>query len=222
MANTRFYLASSGSTTLTPAFSAGWEQTGEAVRLPLVRKGSGIVSALTDFTVTIPITTTQDILVAQFISEPLPAASVISLNMSGIVRCVEANAGGNCFLAFVVRSFRPSTLAFQAILNFTNSPDIEAGTTASTRTMNNASATIALAAGDVLVVEWGFSATTPSVGTTASMRFGTNASSDFAFTSGLTTDLNPWIEFTDLGFNLPNNYQFIKAGDGMSVTEKIR
>src|SRR4051794_25713472 len=71
---TRFYMPASGSAPITPAFDAGWEQTGQAVRLPLDRK-----LALTTATprvdtsaVTVPTTTTQDILAVQYISDPIP------------------------------------------------------------------------------------------------------------------------------------------------------
>jgi hypothetical protein len=55
------------------------------------------------------------------------------------------------------------------------------------------------------------------------MRQGNSAASDFALTAALTTDLNPWMEFsTDIFGTKLNNYQSARVGDGMSGAERIR
>jgi hypothetical protein len=77
--------------------------------------------------------------------------------------------------------------------------------------------------GDRIVVEIGGKATAPSTSATYTMRQGDSAATDFALTSALTTDLNPWCEFSkDLYATGLNNFQFLKVGDGMSVGEKVR
>jgi len=77
--------------------------------------------------------------------------------------------------------------------------------------------------GDRLVVEVGGHAAGPSAGGSYTMRFGNNAASDFALTSALTTDLNPWVEISQtLHEDRFTNYQSIRADDGISVGERIR
>lgn len=200
---TRFYFSSTGIPSTSPAFSASWEQTGQAVRRTMSTTTTG--SALTDFSVTVPITTTQDILAVQFVSLPLAAQSFSGASLTIIARCQEAAVGADAFFEFQVRTYRPSTGDFQSLRTIITTAT-EFGTTASTR---GPASTYGLSAvtvedGDLLVVEVGVNADAPSATSSALIRFGDDAGSDFAFTTGLTTDLNPWVEFTnDITFYTP-------------------
>jgi hypothetical protein len=226
---TRFYFPAEGSGTpaISPAFDAGWEQTGQATRLKLVRK-SQIAAASTlanTGTRTVPITTTQDILCNQFVSDPFPRPVLLDagITFSLVMRVLESAATANVTLACVVRLV-DSAGAARATLFSTFSTGTEFGTTAATRIVAATAITSILAnAGDCIVVEVGGNAAAPTAATTYTMRQGYSATSDFALTAALTTDLNPWCEFSaELYGTGLNNYQFAKAGDGMSVSERIR
>jgi len=79
----------------------------------------------------------------------------------------------------------------------------ELATTSQTRIMpSTAISSYTCAAGDRLLVCLGYRTyNTSSTSVNAVIRLGDNAASDFALTSGLTTDLNPWVELSaDLVF----------------------
>lgn len=225
---TRFYFPAegSGAPALSPAFDAGWEQTGQATRLKLVRKSTlATVSALADTgTRTVPITTTQDILCNQFVSDPIPPqlfdASVL---VSLIIRVLESATTANVTLAAVVKIVDAQGVARGTLFSTFNT-GTEFGTTQSTRIVAQSAVTpLATQPGDRIVVEIGGHAAGPTAATTYTMRQGNAAASDFALTAALTTDLNPWMEFsTDIFGTKLNNYQSARVGDGMSGAERIR
>lgn len=225
---TRFYLPSSGAAPVSPAYDAAWEQTGEADRVALGFLDNDGTTALTDKTVTVPITTSQQILSRQFVSTPLHA-----INISGTVSCVlrglESALTANAFPAIGVRVVSNDGATVRGtLLTVQSTGGVEYVTTAATRLLGNRLSTLEVTPvtsvqGDRLVIEIGVDAQAPEAATTATQRFGNNAASDFAFTSALTTDLNPWVEFSMDLFGSPlNNYSFVSVGDGMSTGEKIR
>jgi hypothetical protein len=229
MAATRFYFPAEGSGTpnISPTFDAGWEQTGQATRLKLLyKKNLSSLSTLADNgTRTVPITTTQDILCNQFVSDPIPPQQIdTSCTLSSVIRVLASATTENCTLAFVVKvvSQDGGTVRGTLLSNFTTGASFVA--TAATRILSATPVTaVTTQPGDRLVVELGAHAAAPSTSGTYTMRQGDSAATDFALTSALTTDLNPWIEFsTDLFATPLNNYQFVKVGDGISVGEKIR
>src|SRR4051812_1922964 len=105
---TRFYFPAEGSGTppVSPSFDGGWEQTGQATRLNLLRKTNlSTLSTLADNgTRTVPITTTQDILCNQFVSEPYPAINFdTSCLFSLVIRVFESATTANVTLAIVAK-----------------------------------------------------------------------------------------------------------------------
>jgi hypothetical protein len=226
---TRFYFPAegAGAPTLSPAFDAGWEQTGQATRLNLVRKANlSAASTLANTgTRTVPITTTQDILCNQFVSEPFrrPFLLDAGITFSLVIRVLESAATANVTLACVVKLVDSGGTS-RATLFSTFTTGTEFPTTAATRIVSATAITsIQAAPGDCIVVEIGGNAAAPTAATTYTMRQGYSATSDFALTAALTTDLNPWCEFSaDLYGTTLNNYQSVKSGDGISVNERIR
>lgn len=228
MAATRFYLPAEGTgvPAISPAFDAGWEQTGQATRLKLLNKRSlAALSALADTgTRTVPITTTQDILCNQFVSDPIPSQRIdASCLVSLVIRVLESALTANVTLAAVIRVVDAAGVSRGTLFSTFNA-DTEFAATAATRIVAQSAVTpITTQAGDRVVVEIGGHAAGPTAATTYTMRQGSNAASDFALTTALTTDLNPWVEFSaDLFGNMPQNYQSVRAGDGMSVSERVR
>lgn len=226
---TRFYFPAEGSGTpnISPAFDAGWEQTGQATRLKLLYKMNlSVLSTIADTGArTVPITTTQDILCNQFVSDPLPAQRFIADTLvSSVIRVLGSAATINATLAYVVKIVSQDGGTIRGTIFSTFTTGAAFAATAETRILAaNALTALKTLPGDRLVVEVGAHVTAPSAAGTYTMRQGSSAATDFALTSALTTDLNPWIEFSTDIFGTPlNNYQFIKAGNGMSVSEKLR
>jgi len=231
MAATRFYFPAEGSGTppVSPAFDAGWEQNGQATRLKLLyKKGLSVLSALANTgTRTVPITTTQDILCNQFVSEPIPPQIFdTSILFSLVIRVLESATTANVTLAVLAKVFSQDGQTARGTLFSTFNVDTEFGTTAATRIVAQTAVTLLTTRpGDRIVIEIGGHAAAPSAATTYTMRQGNNNASDFALTSGLTTDLNPWCEFSNDLFASPfNNFQHPKAVSAgvISTTEKIR
>lgn len=227
MATSRFYLTSQGSTSLTPAFDAGWEQTGQATRnrMTLKRKMESINTLANSSNITVPITTTQDILCAQFISDPIESPINLFGRVSLVVRGSQSVTTCNATLAVVFKVVDQQGGNQRTLFSVfsTDSAFAAAGSDA-TRIVNAQAitATITLP-GDRLVMEIGVHVAAPSTSGTYLLRFGNSAASDFALTSALTTDLNPWFEMNnDIESEQTNNYQFVDVKDGMSCTEKRR
>lgn len=198
---TRFYLPNAGTPAISPAFDAGWEQTGQADRMILVRKGIGTTpAALAYKQVTVPITTTQQILMRQFVGEPFPERGRIAGTVSMVMRCDESNAAANCFLAYVLRVCSNDGNTFRGTLasSMTNA-GTEFPTTDATRIFSAVALTaLTYEQGDRLVLEIGAHAQAPTSAQTCQVQFGVPAdTADFALTSALTTQLRPWIEFSE-------------------------
>lgn len=225
----RFYMQSSGTPDISPAFDAAWEQTGQAVRRWLVPKlaSDDAVTALTDVTVTVPITTTQNILAGQFVSRPFVRQRALwnAVSTEGIkliVRVSESATTANAHLNYVVRVISADGGTVRGTIGSIQNTLLEFPTTAATRIRDGASTAVTVQAGDRLVVEVGLLASGPTAAQSATFRFGSNAGSDFAYTSGLTTDLNPWIELDLLEPVRTNNYLFVRVGSGLSTGDRIR
>lgn len=226
---TRFYLHASGAiaTPNNPGFDAGWEQTGQAIRRPMdVKSRQGALTTLTDSSaITVPITTTQDILCYQFVSNQVfkPAKLDTSITFSMVQRFLESATTANCTIACSLRAFDILGLASLGTLFSVFTGGTEFGTTASTRIVS-ASAITALQIDQLyrLVLEVGAHAAAPTAGTTYTARTGSSAASDFALTSGLTTDLNPWMELSkNLNGTVLQNYMGVH-GSGGGFGESLR
>ncbi len=224
---TRFYMPAEGSgvPNISPAFDAGWEQTGQATRLKLLRKTtlSSLSTLANTGTRTVPITTTQDILCDQFVSDPIPAQRIIG-TFSYVSRVLESALSANVVLDLVLRVCSQDGTVIRGTLFSVFNVDTEWPTTAATRIQGAIAVTpLTTQPGDRLVLEVGGRPIAPSAATTYTMRFGNSASTDFALTTALTTDLNPWMELSqDIWDADTNNYQFVRVGDGMSTSERIR
>jgi hypothetical protein len=224
---TRFYMHSTGTqpAPTNPAFDAGWEQTGQAVRLPLDMKAQqGPITALTNSSaITVPITTTQQILCYQFTSRQVfrPVRMHAGSLFSMVIRGLEAATTNNVFLAYVLRAVREDGAAFLGTLasSMTNA-GTEFVATAATRIFGDGATIIGLTNTEItqpwrVCLEVGGHAQAPTAAGSYTYRVGTSAASDFALTSALTTDLNPWMELShDLDATVLRNYQDIFAGRG--------
>lgn len=226
----RFYLQASGSTPISPTPNAGWEQIGSVVRRPMPRKTA--VSALTALTdsaaITIPITTTQRILAFQHISEDVfaPARLDASVLFSFVMRASENATTNNAFLAYVLRAVGVDGSALATLSSSLTNAGTEYALTASAATRIFGPVAIAAVTLSVpwrLVLEHGVHAQAPTAAGSFIHRVGSSAASDFALTSALTTDLNPWMELSlNLNALSANTHKAVKVASGMSTGERVR
>lgn len=220
----RWELSNQGAAPVSPAFDAAWEQNGQADRaLWLPKSLSRTVSPLADKTVTVPITTTQQILSRQFVGPPMPPIRIEG-TFSLVIRCSESATSANAHIAFILRVVSQDGGTVRGTLASQLATATEFTTAAQTRIINAAALTaLTTLPGDRLVLEIGVHAQAPTAAQSAVHRFGNSAASDFALTSGLTTDLNPWAELSsDLWGTRFNNHHFVRADSGISVGEKVR
>ncbi len=186
----RFYLPSSGAADVSPGFDATWEQTGTADRIKMTNKDVTNVTALTGKTSTYATGVAQDILTRQYVSSPLAFAYAFDGTISFICGTSDAAAGlSNSKLSILVKVVSND--------GGTSSGTILSAFSKDTGIPNALALTPLISqAGDRIVVEVGGTTTGPTGTQTVTHRLGNSATSDFALTSGLTTDLNPWIQFS--------------------------
>jgi hypothetical protein len=184
---TRYYLPSSGSAPVTPALQGGWGSDQHVGSKNLVKTKSN--TALTDFTTS---SATGNICMFQYVSAPIGSVVFAGTNVSMVVRGLKTGAG-TCTFTIAIFLFH-SNNTFTTLLARTIE-DSAFGTSAATRIANAVTlANVLSTNGDRIVVELGVGITSAS---TTTLRTGDpSATGDFALTSGLTTDLDPWVEFS--------------------------
>ncbi len=196
---TRLYLQSTGTAPFDPARAdGGWERNhgSYAARNMSTSKAN---SALTTVSGVFGGTTTSQTRYHTFVSDTLDAAQTISGTFSLVVgKCAETTTSGDAHLAYALRVVTGSG-THRATLATVMATSTEFPLIASAATrIHNATAitSFAAAAGDRLVLEIGIHGVTPA-NEVMQMRFGDpTATGDFALTSGLTTDLDPWGELS--------------------------
>lgn len=210
---TRFYMSNVAQPDgLTPSPDGGWEQTGQGDRAYSPRKGiNAQLSALANQAAkTVPITTTQQIAARQFLTDPVPYPLRLTGTFSMVLRGLENATTNNVFLAYVLRVLSKDGATVRGTLasSMTNA-GTEFAATAATRIFSAVALTpLNLEAGDRFCLEVGGHAQAPSAAGSFTYRFGVAQGADFALTSGLTTDLNPWWELSqDVWPILPANWR---------------
>lgn len=220
---TRFYFSTTAYSTNSPAYGPGWEQTGEAARYQLIyKKNLAVGIAASNEQVTVPITTTQDILNFQCVSVPIPPQRIIG-TFSVVIRCSENATTDNATLAVLVKVVSQDGTVTRGTLytNFNAGTEFALTGAPATRIVNAAAVTATTTQpGDRLVVEIGVHATGPTTAGSAIERIIIDAAAaDYALTTALTTALNPWCEFSQDIFSIVNNnYLIAKAPSGISVS----
>ncbi len=226
---TKIYLPSSGVAPVTPAT---WLFANQINPLTFAGVLSKISSALTTRLQATGTTSPTTRAMLRYVIGPLAAQSI-----SGTVRMVmlamESNAGANANLAMAVKIIQPGGADRATLLAVTSSDSAaspyELTITLSTKRCWTLTETEPLTlttqsaqAGDYLVIEIGFrSATTTS--RNISLRYGDAAASDCAYSDNVTTDLNPWVEFSDdLGFQfavVPDNAAHAHTADNADLVQ---
>jgi hypothetical protein len=216
---TRFYLSNT-TASITPFADPGWEQTGEvSVRKLVYTKAVQVAEATANRQITVPITTTQDILCLQMVSNPIPS-QLISGTMSAVIRCSESSVDANALMACSIRVMSVDGQTSRGTLFASQNIDVEFTLTGApeTRAFIATLTPVQAQASDRLVVEFGMSVTAPVTAQSALMRIGFDPTqADFTLADGQTSStLNPWLEFSQNLYGTPfNNFSTPSSGNGM-------
>lgn len=205
---TRLYLQSTGAAPFTPAAAdGGWERDhgSHAARNMATAKAN---TPLTTISGVFGSTATSQTRFHTFVSDTLNVAQALAGSVALVIgKCGETSAGGDAHLAHAVRVVDGVTGAHKATLHtrMATSTEFPLIASAATRIQSGVAITgFSASAGDRLVLEIGVHGVTP-VDEVMQMRVGDPTGvTDFALTAGLTTDLVPWLEFTqDITFGTP-------------------
>lgn len=196
---TRFYLPSSGTPPLNSlAVRDDWEQSTGLVRLPT--KTTKQDTALTSSNRTWPSTSTQQWCWYQYQSEQLAEAHswTTADTVSMVMKCNQTTSSGDSHLAYIIRVVSEDGTVERGVIGLYHATSTEL-TIAATRihsARTNGATAFNSQVGDRIIIELGVHGVTPAA-ESIQMRVGDpTATSDFALTSGLTTDLCPWVELS--------------------------
>lgn len=211
-AATRFYLPSTGTPSISPATDGSWELTTGYISRNLVRTKISS-SELIQSTAHNSSNGTDDVLIAQYISEDLPAGA-ISGTVKGVTKARSTNAAADLRTQIVIKvvSSDGSTVRGTLLSHDTGSLTSEWSTSG---TLNSRLAPVALRtntlssvtaqANDHIVIEIGYRRhATVSTSYTGRLYFQDNAS-DLPESDSDTTTGDPWIEFSQDIFPSPTH-----------------
>lgn len=203
--STRFYLPSSGAAAVSPAFGA-WNLTTGADRIALTRTSGTGQTAFATRAVAETLAAVSDVLVRQYVSDPLPAAGTLSGSVKGIVRAMESATAADMRAQLLIRvvSNDGATVRGTALAINTGALASEFGTALANRRfplgwsgVGAALTDVAYQTDDRIVVEIGYRAhNTVTTSRTGTLEFGNVGTSDLAEDETSTAQLNPWIEFS--------------------------
>jgi len=200
---TRIYLPSSGATRISPAFDGAWGLITGADR---VRAVAGLASktAMASKSTAETSATPVNVLSRQYIVGPLKAVE-ISGTVKGRIRAQEANADAEYRAQIVIRVVSSDGGTVRGTLRAADSEALssEFGTGLVNRAFPLATlepqalSPVTAQAGDWLVIEIGyFSHNAHTTSRNGTFHYGDAAASDLPEDETTTTDLNPWIEFS--------------------------
>lgn len=206
---TRFYLPSTGTSAISPAFGAAWDTTTNADRIDMVT--TRISSAMTTKNGAGNVAIDQQLL-RQYISAAL-AAQTITGTIKGVARWVATNLGIGVPAIRVAKCASDGS-GVTEILAVSQSTDTGVQppgmpTSLTNRRFEQGSndflldlSSTAVSAGDRLIVEIGYDDFSGNVSRFSSCRFGDASGSDLPEDETTTSDDNPWVEFSmDLAFD---------------------
>ena len=190
---TRFYLPSSGVAPISPAFNAGWDETGDAVRRTMSPTAIASAMATQDITA---VASPGDTLFAQYVSAPL-VAQTINAPIRCQARTAEALGTADAISRILVKvvSTDGSTIRGTLLTLADYSTGAEWNTTLRNKTFADSDTPTSVDAldGDRLVIEIGANHAAAAV--TLSMSFGDDSGTDLPLDETTTAANNPWIEF---------------------------
>ncbi len=208
---TRIYLPStSNAPSITPAVGTGWTATATTgfTRLIAADKQKTSTAFFNHASASPSAVSPSTAVMRQYILGPL-VAQTVSGTLTGVIRGLESNANLNSTVAIAVRQVSSTgthvadMLSATVVASDAATTPPEFTTTAATRRFQDAAEAVSLpltsrtfTAGQYIVIEIGFRKAGTSTAFTTTLRFGDVAATDFAHADALTTDLNPWVEFS--------------------------
>lgn len=214
-------MPSTGATSISPAFGAGWGTTTNADRLKMVR--TRISSAMTTKNGAGNAAIDKQLL-RQYILEEALAAQTISGSIKGVMRCVSTNLGVG-FLAVRVAICASDGTNVRELLSIQSSTNTGAqppgfAVSLTNRRLEQGNDDFALDltstasnAGDFLIVELGYDDPSSNTGRFGSISFGDDSASDLPEDESTTTADNPWVEFT-------HNFTFDTGASGQPYAKR--
>jgi hypothetical protein len=204
----RYFLPSTGTPDVNPAFTAGWNKTTAAVRLPLSAIRSGTPQS--NWSSNSSALTPELHLTAQHVGAPMTGAATMYGWAKGQIRAYENNAALNGTVAISIKVVsndgsvvRGTLLSIQASVSTTTPPELAAASSGRNRSFQQSDDSFVLTLtpvtrqnGDRLVVETGFRDVDTSISRQAFVYYGDDASWDLD--EGNTDTTNPgnaWLEF---------------------------
>lgn len=216
-AQTKFYLPSTGTPSVSPAFGSTWTTTTNADRRDMVT--TRISSAFTEKDIGAGGTANPEYqLLRQYVSAPL-AAQTISGTVKGVVRARETSGAASADLAIYVAlcdSTGGNIRVLRSVMSSAGdagdsngvAPELNfsAGTNADLQNRRFEETTAddfdidltstAASAGDRLIVEIGYGDQSGSTTRYGIVEFGDNSASDLAEDETSTTQNSPWVQFS--------------------------
>jgi hypothetical protein len=200
---TRLYLPSTGDVNITPGFAA-WGLTTSADRRRATISKTG--TALTNkASAAVGVTTTRDVLLRQYLSDPLSGPQTVAGTVKGVARTLESLATANAQAQLTIKVVsKDGTTVRGTLLALSTAGATSEFTTALTNRKYPVAwaSTVALSSvsaldGDRIAVEIGarFIATTVAT-TTATVNFGDAPATDIAEDETSTTANAPWLELS--------------------------
>ena len=219
---TRFYLPSSGTAPVAPAYNTGWEDTSIAAALPgrIYKKSTaGSTVSFDDASAA-----NRDILYRQYVSQPLLAQTIAIQTIKFQILASQTDAGNNLFttlLIYVVNNAGSSVIG--TVLAMTKD-GTEPAASLTNRLFSATSSSLAVSESDRLVFEIGLSGD-PANGKShdGSLRIGDVSVSDLPEDDTTTADNNSWIEFATGVSMRTVDYKIVSINDiGTSTTVVFR
>jgi hypothetical protein len=222
---TRFFFRASTAASVSPAFSADWDDTAEAARRLLATTrlstdtlagGSAIDWSAGDLA-----------LDRQYVSDPLAAGiDFAGMYVSASLRAAESNADDNATWRAGIRLVNAAGTVERAVLlavgAHSSGTEISSGAYLSRRAIQAAQISASLGyrtqAGDRLVVELGYSdasGTTPDVNAVWGSSGGAGdggIGDDLPYGEGASASYNPWIEFSGTIITLAQAQAIVAQG----------
>lgn len=221
---TRFYLPSTGTTpAVTPAASSAWTVTTGAGYLPAgIAKSNAALAAGAARTSAVS-GAYRNVLDRVYVSAPLAAQTIAAGTFSAVLKAVESTTTANGWLQIIIRVVSSDGATERGVIYAGSTASVtpsatagaenqEYGTTASTRIKSSLTTSAVTAqSGDLLVIELGTRYNASATNSTYTLTYGDpSATADYALTSGLTTNLVPWVE-------LSSNVTFGGTAPGVST-----
>ncbi len=196
---TRFYLSNAAPsyTPASPAFRGTWDLSTATTIRALTARPSG---ATTTTSVAVGSTaSSRKVLVMRGITEPATTAGTISGTMQWVLGVLESNTGLNgFFMVHVWVSVGDSSTVRGTLLSMSQGATEFPTTYAGRSDGSKALTSVAIQAGDRIVVELGYICLSNATATTytGTYRYGGTSATDLA-AAGTDTTQPPWIEFSD-------------------------